>query len=52
MPPSRTDRADRLEVLRRRLDARTDHKGKPLPGFAENVLALKAEIERLEGEQE
>lgn len=42
--------SDRLEVLRRRLAARTDHRGKPLPGFKENVAALREEIARLEGE--
>jgi hypothetical protein len=39
----------RIDVLRRRLAARTDSDGKPLPGFAENVAAIKAEITRMEG---
>ncbi len=41
----------RLEVLRRRVAARTDHDGKPLPGFAENVAAIREEIARLEKER-
>jgi len=39
----------RLDDLRRKLDARTDHEGKAKPGFGENVEAIKAEITRLEG---
>lgn len=41
-------RESRIDVLRRRLAARTDADGKPLPGFAENVAAIREEIARLE----
>lgn len=43
----------RLEKLRAMLAARTrlnaEGKVEPMPGFAENVAAIKAEIARLEG---
>lgn len=38
----------RLDSLKRKLKARTGPDGKPLPNYAENVAALKAEIARLE----
>jgi hypothetical protein len=41
--------SNRLAVLRSRLAARTDHEGKAMPGFAENVAAIRAEIARREG---
>lgn len=37
----------RLDKLTARLRARTDREGKPLPGYRENVAALKAEIAML-----
>lgn len=39
----------RLDALRAKLAARTDHEGKAKPGFGENVALIKAEIARLEG---
>lgn len=42
--------ADRLSKLAWMLAARTDHEGKPKPGYARNVDAIKVEIERLEAE--
>lgn len=39
---------DRLTKLRRMLKARTDHDGKALPNFAENVAAIRTEIIKLE----
>lgn len=43
----------RLEKLMQRLQARTNHEGEPLPGFTQNVAALRAEIalltEKMEG---
>lgn len=41
-------REPRIDVLRRWLTARTDADGKPLPGFAENVAAIREEISILE----
>lgn len=44
-----SDIAKRLEDLRARLEARTaGSPDKPLPGYAANVEAIKAEIARLE----
>ena len=40
----------RLEQVNEMLKARTDMKGKPLPGYQNNVLAVKAEIEKLTAE--
>jgi hypothetical protein len=34
----------RLEKLMARLKARTDRHGDPMPGFKQNVAALRAEI--------
>lgn len=41
----------RLTDIRAKLAARTGPDGKPLPNYAENVAAIKAEILRLEGLQ-
>jgi hypothetical protein len=38
----------RIALLKARLSARTKPDGKPLPGYAKNVLALKDEIARLD----
>lgn len=38
----------RLDALRKKLAARTKPDGSALPNFAENVAAIRAEIERLE----
>lgn len=40
--------ADRLQQLKDMLDARTDSEGSPKRGFAQNVLHLRSEIDRLE----
>jgi hypothetical protein len=37
----------RIKDLEKKLEGRTDHSGKPLPGAARNVEAIKAEISRL-----
>lgn len=42
---------DRIEQLKRKLNARTGPDGKPHPGYSENVEAIKAEIARLENAQ-
>ncbi len=39
---------DRLDKLRAKLAARLDGSGKPYPGYAQNVAAIRAEIEKLE----
>ena len=39
--------SDRIDSLERRLRARTKSDGKPLPGYAENVAAIRAELELL-----
>lgn len=38
----------RIIKLQRMLKARTDHDGKALPNFAENVAAIRAEIAKLQ----
>lgn len=38
----------RLDKLYRMLKARTDHEGKALPNYGQNVAAIRAEIEKLE----
>jgi hypothetical protein len=38
----------RIEELKGMLKARTDGKGKSLPGYAQNVKMIEAEIARLE----
>jgi hypothetical protein len=35
----------RVEILARRVRARTKHDGTPLPGFEQNVASLRAEME-------
>lgn len=42
----------RLALMKARIAARTDGKGKPLPGYKRNVEALKAEVARLELEEQ
>lgn len=42
-----TEDTDRLEVLTRKLAARTTGDGKPVKGYKRNVVMLKAEIARL-----
>lgn len=37
-------KSGRLEQLIKKLQARTDHEGNPMPGFTQNVAALRAEI--------
>lgn len=39
-----------LDVLRRKLAARTDGAGKPKPGFEQNVSAVRARIAELEAQ--
>lgn len=39
-----TKRIDKLEA---RLKARTKRDGKPLPGYEQNVAAIRAELEQL-----
>lgn len=34
----------RVDVLARRLRARTKHDGTPLPGYEQNVAAIRAEL--------
>lgn len=38
----------RKERLLAKLAARTDHEGKPKPGFAENVASIRAELSMIE----
>lgn len=40
--------AERIADLKRKLNARTDGRGEPLPNYGENVAAIRAEIARLE----
>lgn len=42
---------DRIEQLKAKMKARIGPDGKPYPGYAENVEAIKAEIARLENAQ-
>jgi hypothetical protein len=37
----------RIDVLQRKLKSRTKHDGTPLPGFAQNVAMIRAEIAQL-----
>lgn len=39
---------DRLTDLRKKLRARTDGRGDPMPNYGENVAAIRAEIARIE----
>lgn len=43
----------RFEILKQRLQARTQRDGEPLPGFKQNVAAIRAELaimqEQIEG---
>lgn len=43
-------RAARIAQLKDMLSARVDMRGKPLPGFKNNVPLIKAEISRLEAQ--
>lgn len=38
----------RIDDLNAKLAARTDSEGKALPGYGRNVIAIKAELERLQ----
>lgn len=42
-------REERLEQLKQRLAGRTDRNGESLPGYKDNVEAIRQEIDRLEG---
>lgn len=42
----------RMEYLLRKLQARTNHEGEPLPGYSQNVATLKAEIAQLQEKME
>lgn len=46
------EEAARLEQVRGMLKSRTDMRGKPLPGYKNNVEAVKAEIARLEAKEQ
>lgn len=37
----------RMNILERRLRGRTQRDGKPMPGFEQNVAAIRAEMEQL-----
>lgn len=37
----------RIDKLTQRLKARTKRDGKPLPGYEQNVAAIRAELEQL-----
>lgn len=37
----------RIEALQRKLRARTRNDGSPLPGFAQNVATIRAELAQL-----
>lgn len=39
---------NRIAVLENRLKARVDGTGKPYPGYAQNVAAIRKEMEKLE----
>jgi hypothetical protein len=41
---------ERLAQLQDMLKNRLDYKGKPLPGYKNNVTLVRSEIARLEGE--
>jgi uncharacterized small protein (DUF1192 family) len=41
----------RIALIQARITARTDAKGKALPGYTRNVAALKAELARLQAEE-
>lgn len=45
---SETHEMRRLQKLMDRLQARTNHEGSPLPGYKQNVAALRAEIAQLQ----
>lgn len=38
----------RIEQLADKLQARTNHEGKPLPGYTQNVASIKAEMAQLQ----
>ena len=40
--------ARRIEQLAQRLQSRTDRHGEPLPGYKENVAAIRAEMAQLQ----
>jgi hypothetical protein len=46
-----SEEQQRLVQVRGMLKSRTDFRGKPLPGYAANVEAVKAEIARLEAKE-
>lgn len=39
----------RFEALKQKLQARTQRDGKALPGFKQNVAAIRAEMDTLQG---
>lgn len=39
--------SQRIDKLEQRLKARTKRDGKPLPGYEQNVAAIRAELEQL-----
>lgn len=39
----------RIDILQERLKRRTKAGGRPLPGYEQNVAAIRAEIETLSG---
>jgi hypothetical protein len=41
-------RSTRMEQLVQKLKSRTDREGEPLPGYAQNVAQIKAEIAQLQ----
>lgn len=45
-------KSGRLEHLLKKLQARTDHQGDPLPGYKQNVAVLRAEIAQLQEDME
>lgn len=42
--------AARIQELKAMLEARTDGQGKARPGYKRNIIAVQAEIRRLEAE--
>lgn len=44
----KTDPAERLEEVKEMLSASIDKKGRPMPGYANRVKAIREEIKRLE----
>ena len=42
----------RIEILTKRLQARTNHEGDPLPGYKQNVASIRAELAQLQEQME